>query len=76
MATLEEAKAQVAKAAAELAAAEADEKVATEAAARPRPAMSIVIDIVRLLVSRAGNHPDLEKLEAELNASVAQNEPK
>ena len=76
MPTVEEAQAAVAKAQAELDAAKADAQTAAEAAARPRPVGSILIDLVRELVSRAGNHPTLEKLEAELKASIAASEPK
>ena len=76
MPTVEEAQAAVTKAQADLDAAKADAQTAAEAAARPRPVGSILIDLVRELVSRAGNHPTLEKLEAELKASIAQNEPK
>ena len=75
MATVEEAQAAVAKAQADLDAAKADAATGAEAAARPRPVPSILIDIVRHLVSRAGNHPDLEKLEKELIASIAGSEP-
>ena len=76
MPTVEEAQAALAKAQAELDAANADATVAAEAAARPRPVGSILLDLVRELVSRAGNHPTLEKLEAELKASIAASEPK
>ena len=76
MPTVEEAQAAVTKAQAELDAAKADAQTAAEAAARPRPVGSILIDLVRELVSRAGNHPTLEKLEAELKASIAASEPK
>jgi len=76
MPTVEEAQSAVAKAQAELDAAKADAATAAEAAARPRPVGSILIDLVRELVSRAGNHPTLEKLEAELKASIAAGEPK
>jgi multidrug resistance efflux pump len=75
MATVEEAQANVDKAQAALDTAKADAATAAEAAARPRPVSSILIDIVRHLVSRAGNHPDLEKLEKELIASIAGSEP-
>jgi len=76
MPTVEEAQAAVTKAQADLDAAKADAQTAAEAAARPRPVGSILIDLVRELVSRAGNHPTLEKLEAELKASIAASEPK
>jgi len=76
MPTVEEAQAAVTKAQAELDAAKADAQTAAEAAARPRPIGSILLDLVRELVSRAGNHPTLEKLEAELKASIAASEPK
>lgn len=76
MPTVAEAEKTLADAKALLAAAEEDAKVAAEAAARPRPVGSVLIDIVRELVSRAGNHPDLEKLSKELEASVALTEPK
>jgi len=76
MATVEEAQKAVADAQAALDEATKHAQLATEAAARPRPVGSILIDLVRELVSRAGNHPTLEKLEAELKASIAQNEPK
>jgi hypothetical protein len=70
MPSKEEAQAALEQAKAVLAAAEEDARIAAEAAARPRPVASILIDLVRHLVSRAGNHPDLEKLEAELNAAI------
>lgn len=70
MATVEEAQASLEAAQAALAAAEQDAKDAAEAALRPRPVGSILIDIVRHLVSRAGNHPDLEKLEKELSKAI------
>ena len=76
MPTVAEAEKSLADAKAQLAAAEEDAKVAAEAAARPRPVGSILIDLVRELVSRAGNHPDLEKLQKELEAAVALTEPK
>ena len=76
MPTVEEAQAAVTKAQADLDAAKADAQTAAEAAVRPRPVGSILIDLVRELVSRAGNHPTLEKLEAELKASIAASEPK
>lgn len=76
MPTVEDAQKALAAAQAALAAAEEDAKLATDAAARPRPVGSVLLDIVRELVSRAGNHPTLEKLEAELKASIAANEPK
>lgn len=72
MATVEEAQAAVAAAQAQLDEANKHAALAAEAAARPRPVMSVVIDIVRQLVSRAGNHPDLEKLEKELKAAVGE----
>jgi len=75
MATVEEAQAAVTAAQAALDAAKADAATVAEAAARPRPLGSILIDIVRHLVSRAGNHPDLEQLEKELIASIAYSEP-
>jgi hypothetical protein len=70
MPTTEEAQAALEQAKAALAAAEEDARVAAEAATHPRPVGSILIDLVRHLVSRAGNHPDLEKLESELNAAI------
>lgn len=76
MPTVEDAQNALAAAQAALAAAEEDAKLAAAAAARPRPVGSVLLDIVRELVSRAGNHPKLEKLEAELKASIAANEPK
>jgi len=76
MPTVAEAEKALADAQAALAVAEADAKTAAEAAARPRPVGSILIDLVRQLVSRAGNHPDLEALLKELEASIALSEPK
>lgn len=70
MASVDEAQAAVAAAEAALAQAKQDAEDAAEAAKKPRPVGSILIDIVRHLVSRAGNHPDLEKLEKELNAAI------
>lgn len=70
MATVEEAQSALESAKAALAQAEQDAKDAEEAALRPRPVGSILIDLVRHLVSRAGNHPDLEKLEKELNKAI------
>lgn len=72
MATVEEAKAAVAQAQAALDEANKHAALAEEAAARPRPVGSILIDIVRQLVSRAGNHPDLEKLEQELKTAIGE----
>lgn len=74
MATVEEAQQAVADAQAALEAAQHHAKLAEEAAARPRPVGSILIDLVRHLVSRAGNHPDLEKLEKELSAAIGEPE--
>jgi hypothetical protein len=76
MATVEEAQAAVANAQAALEEAQKHATLAAEAAARPRPVGSVLMDIVRELVSRAGNHPKLEALEAELKASIAASEPK
>lgn len=70
MPTVEEAQQAVADAQAALEAAQHHAQLAAEAAMKPRPVWSILIDIVRHLVSRAGNHPDLEKLEKEFNAAV------
>ena len=76
MPTVEEAQKAVADAQAALAKAQLHAGLAAEAAARPRPVGSVLLDIVRELVSRAGNHPTLEKLEAELKAAIALGEPK
>jgi hypothetical protein len=43
---------------------------AEEAAKNPRPAGSIMLDLVRWLVARNGNHPVAEKLLHELEAST------
>lgn len=74
MPTVEEAKAAVAAAEEALAQAQHHAAAAEEAAKKPRPVGSILIDIVRELVSRAGNHPDLEKLEKELNQAIGKEE--
>ena len=70
MPSVEEAQAAVAAAEAALKEAQYHAEAAAEAAKKPRPVGSILLDIVRQLVSRAGNHPDLEALEKELNKAV------
>lgn len=45
---------------------------AEEAAKNPRPAASILADIVRWLIARNGNHPVAEQLLRELEASTGQ----
>jgi hypothetical protein len=74
MPTVEEAQEEVARAQAALDEANKHAALAAEASARPRPVGSIMLDIMRQLISRAGNHPDLEKLEKELKAATEQTE--
>lgn len=61
----------VADAQAALAAAHAAHAAALEAVADPRPAHVIMVDLFTLMISRFGNHPDLEKLHQEFKAAVA-----
>jgi hypothetical protein len=61
----------VADAEAALVAANAAHAAAMAEAANPREPMTVIVEIIAHLVSRHGNHPDLEKLLHELEAAVA-----
>lgn len=69
MADVSEAQKNLEAAQAALDKAKADKEAEDLALASPRPVGSIVLDILRFLVSRAGNHPHAEKLVKELEAS-------
>lgn len=50
--------------------AKADKEAEDAALAAPRPVGSITLDLLRWLVSRAGNHPTGEKLLKELELTT------
>jgi hypothetical protein len=72
MATVEEHEKKVADAQAALDKAKQNQAKEAEAAANPRPVGNIVLDVVRWLIGRAGNHPVAEKLLHELEAATGQ----
>jgi len=61
----------VADAQAQLEQATAAHAAAIEATAEPREPLTIMLDLFMHFMSRAGNHPDLEKLMQELQAAAA-----
>lgn len=70
MPTVEEHEKTVATAQAALDKAKQDAADEAEANARPRPAGSVALDLLRWLVGRAGNHPVAEKLIKELETAT------